>query len=226
MIDLTPLAGRVVVSCQARPDNPLHGPQFMSAMAIAAERGGAAAIRAEGVADISAIRAATSIPIIGIRKFLDGRQVYITPTFDAAREIVAVGADVVAIDATLRDRAGGPSASELIRRIRDELDVRVMADVDDLRSGEAAAAAGADLVATTLAGYTGESVPRDVDLKLITRLDAAIDVPVVAEGRIWTTDDVRASFEAGAWAVVVGTAVTNPQRITARLAEAAPGSRR
>lgn len=223
MIDLTVLGGGVLVSCQARPDNALHGSAFMSAMAVAAERGGAAGIRAEGVDDISAIRAVTQLPIIGIRKFLDGRAVYITPTFEAAAEIVEAGADIVALDATLRDRNGGPSASELIGRIRSELGVRVMADVDDLRSAESAVEAGADIVATTLAGYTESVTPKEPDLELVAQLSQKLAVPVVAEGRIWTPDDVQEAFKTGAWAVVVGTAVTNPQRITARLVAGAQG---
>jgi N-acylglucosamine-6-phosphate 2-epimerase len=222
MIDLNSLAGGLIVSCQARADNPLHGPVFMSAMAVSAERGGAVGIRAEGTADVSAIRSAVGLPIIGIRKILDGRPVYITPTFETAEEIVAAGADVVAVDATDRTREGGVSAGELIRRIRAELGVRVMADVDDLRSGVAAAEAGADLVATTLSGYTGEVTPREPDFDLIVSLAEAVSVPVVAEGRLWTEVDARAAFEAGAWAVVVGTAITNPTRITARFAAITP----
>lgn len=222
MIDLDGLAGGLIVSCQARDDNPLHGPAFMRAMAIAAELGGAVGIRAQGVADVAAIRSAVRLPIIGIRKILDGRPVYITPTFETAAEIVAAGADIVALDATSREREGGVSAPDLIRRIRQELGVRVMADVDDLPSGIAAADAGADLVATTLSGYTSGVTPRDPDLGLITSLSKSIGGPVIAEGRLWTEEDVRAAFGAGAWAVVVGTAITNPTRITARFVAGTP----
>jgi putative N-acetylmannosamine-6-phosphate epimerase len=219
------MAGGVIVSCQARPDNPLHGPIFMAAMAVAAEQGGAVGIRAEGAADIAAIRAAVPLPILGIRKILDGRPAYITPTFDTAREVRDAGADLLALDASLRDRAGGPTPAELIAFTHDELGLPVMADCDDLASAEAAAAAGADIVSTTLAGYTGGPVPREPDLDLIARMVRAVDVPVVAEGRLWTPEDVSAAFHAGAWAVVVGTAVTNPMRITARLVDATPARR-
>lgn len=227
MIELSSLAGGLIVSCQARSDNPLHGAAFMQAMAVSAERGGAVGIRAEGTADITAIHSTVGLPIIGIRKILDGRQVYITPTFESAKAIVTAGADIVAVDATNRVREGGVSATELIRRIRTELNVRVMADVDDNQSGVAAAKAGADLVATTLSGYTRGVTPRGPDLDLIASLAAAVSVPVIAEGRLWTGNDVRAAFDAGAWAVVVGTAITNPTKITARLAAATlRGSRR
>lgn len=219
------LAGGVLVSCQARVDNPLNGPVHMAAAAVAAVRGGAVGIRAEGAADIAAIRGAVAVPIVGLRKILDGREVYITPTFDAAREVAAAGADILALDATLRDREGGPSAAELIRFVREELGLPVMADCDSLASAEAAVAAGANLLATTLAGYTGADAGAVTvrganpgpDLGLVSDLAAQLPVPVIAEGRIWTPEDVTAAFAAGAWAVVVGTAVTNPMRITERL---------
>ncbi|MCL4722376.1 MAG: putative N-acetylmannosamine-6-phosphate 2-epimerase [Gammaproteobacteria bacterium] len=191
-------------------------------MARAAELAGAVGIRAEGARDIAAIRAAVELPIIGIRKILDGRPVYITPDLDLAAEVVRAGADIVAVDATLRPR-GGPEPGELIGRIRAELQVPVMADIDGVAAAEAAAAAGADLVATTLSGYTGGPVPPEPDYRLIAELAGRLEVPVVAEGRLWTPEDVARAFEAGAWAVVVGTAVTNPMRITARLVAAAKG---
>lgn len=222
MIDLNHLAGGLIVSCQARVDNPLHGPTFMSAMAVSAELGGAVGIRAEGVADIESIRSAVGLPIIGIRKILDGRAVYITPTFETAQEIVAAGADIVAIDATDRAREGGVSAAELIRRIRGELGVRVMADIDDLQSGAKAAKAGADLVATTLSGYTSGVTPREPDLGLITSLVDVVGVPVIAEGRLWTENDIRGAFDAGAWAVVIGSSITNPTKITERFVAVTP----
>lgn len=222
MIDLNSLAGGLIVSCQARPDNPLHGPVFMRVMADAAERGGAVGIRAEGVADISAIRSTVQLPIIGIRKVLDGREVYITPTYETAKEISSAGADIVAIDATDRPREGGVSAAELIKRIRGELDIRVMADIDNIQNALVAIKAGADLVATTLSGYTMGTTPRGPDLDLVASLADSANVPVIAEGRLWTEDDIHAAFQAGAWAVVVGTAITNPTKITARLATASP----
>lgn len=224
-LDLAALDGGIVVSCQARADNPLHGPSHMTAMARAAVLGGAVGIRAQGADDIAAIHDAVEVPIIGIHKILDGREVYITPTFEVAAEVAAAGADIVALDATDREREGGP-APALIRRIREELGVPVMADVDDLASGLAAADAGAELVATTLSGYTGGPVPPEPDLRLIEELAAAVAVPVVAEGRIARPEDVRRAFSAGASIVVVGTAITNPWRITERFVRAAPGARR
>ena len=142
----------LIVSCQARADNPLHGPHFMQAMALAARDGGAVAIRANGPADIAAVRAA-GLPVIGINKvFADPYPVYITPDFLAAAAVVAAGATIVALDCTARPRDGEPPAV-LVRRIRDELGAEVFADVSSLDEALAAADWGAHYVATTLAGY-------------------------------------------------------------------------
>jgi len=218
--------GSLVVSCQARPDNPLHGPQFMAAMARAAEAGGASAIRANGPADIAAIRAAVALPIIGILKRDDpGSPVSITPDFAAARAVVDAGADIVALDATDRPR-NGEALDVLIPRIRTELCREVMADVATLAEGLAAARLGAAYVASTLSGYTGQTPPPDEpDLDLVRDLAGSLsglDAAVVAEGRYATPADVTRAFECGVHAVVVGTAITNPREITRRFAAAAP----
>jgi N-acylglucosamine-6-phosphate 2-epimerase len=217
---IIPLPRRsIVVSCQAREDNPLHGPVFMAAMARAAEQGGASGIRANGALDIAAIRAATSLPIIGIlKRETPGCPVYITPGFADAEGIARAGADIIAVDATPRRRDGEP-VQDLIRMIHDRLGKPVMADVSTLAEGMTAAAAGADLVATTLAGYTVETAAGRADgpdFQLLEGLIGAIDVPVVAEGRFWTPEQVREAFRLGAHAVVIGTAITNPMAITRR----------
>lgn len=218
------LAG-LIVSCQARVDNPLHGPVHMAAMARAAEAGGAAGLRANGADDVAAIRAASTLPIIGIAKrWTDGFEVYITPSFADASAIAAAGADWIALDATPRRRDGEPVAA-LIARIRRELGRPVFADVSTVEEGVAAARAGADAVATTLAGYTPHSRKTSgPDFELIRELVAAIAVPVVAEGRFWSPDEVAQAFALGARAVVVGTAITNPREITRRFARAVPGA--
>jgi N-acylglucosamine-6-phosphate 2-epimerase len=214
-------AKSLAVSCQARADNPLHGPVFMAAMAEAAEQGGAKALRANGPADISAIRAVSDLPIIGILKRWDERfPVYITPDFESAFLIAAAGADIIALDATARPRDGEP-LDELIARIRDELGKPVFADVATLEEGLRAARLGADYVATTLSGYTAETAARKTegpDIALVRALAEAVSVPVVAEGRFERPDQLDAAFTAGAHAVVVGTAITNPREITRRFA--------
>jgi putative N-acetylmannosamine-6-phosphate epimerase len=211
----------LAVSCQARADNPLHGPVFMAAMAQAAQQGGALALRANGPADIAAIRAVSRLPIIGILKRWDDRfPVYITPDFASAQAIAAAGADIIALDATERPRDGEP-LDRLIARIRDELGKPVFADCATLEDGVRAAALGASYIATTLSGYTPETEARKAlgpDIALIEALAKAVSVPIVAEGRFEQPEQLETAFKAGAHAVVVGTAITNPREITRRFA--------
>jgi len=211
----------LAVSCQARADNPLHGPAFMAAMAQAADQGGALALRANGPADIAAIRAVSRLPIIGILKRWDDRfPVYITPDFASAQAIAAAGADIIALDATDRPRDGEP-LDRLIARIRDELGKPVFADCATLEDGVRAAALGASYIATTLSGYTPDTEARKAlgpDIALIEALAKAVSVPIVAEGRFEQPEQLELAFAAGAHAVVVGTAITNPREITRRFA--------
>lgn len=208
--------GGLIVSCQAPADSPLHGPVFMAAMARAAEQAGAIAIRAEGVADVAAIRAAVKLPIIGIRKRPHPDfEVVITPGLADVAELLAAGADMVALDATPRARDGEP-LPELVQGIKARWNCAVMADVATSEQGARAAALGCDVVATTLSGYTADSPRMDgPDLDLVARLATRLRVPVVAEGRFTTPEEVRRARALGARAVVVGTAITNP-RDTAR----------
>ncbi len=215
----------LVVSCQAREDNPLHGSVHMSAMARAAEQGGAIAIRANGAADIAAIRAATSLPVIGIAKRRTaGFDVEITPSLADARQIAAAGAAMLAIDATPRAR-DGETLAQLFACITRELGLPIMADVATLAEGEAAARLGCAVVATTLSGYTPDS-PRleGPDFELLAQLVARVAVPVIAEGRFSTPDELARAFAIGARAVVIGTAITNPREITRRFAAAVPSA--
>lgn len=216
--------GALVVSCQARTDNPLHGPVHMAAMALAAQAGGAAALRANGADDIAAIRACCALPLIGIDKVWDDRfPVYITPGFAHAERVARAGADIVGLDATGRPRDGEP-VERLVARIRDELRREVFADISSVAEGRAAAAWGATYVATTLSGYTEDTAHRrgpGPDLDLLAALAAELSVPVVAEGRFDTPELVAEAFRRGAHAVVVGTAITNPREITRKFARAA-----
>ncbi|HEV7346442.1 MAG TPA: putative N-acetylmannosamine-6-phosphate 2-epimerase [Devosia sp.] len=209
------LARGLIVSCQARSDNPLHGPLFMGAMAQAARDGGAVAIRANGPADVRAVSAA-GLPVIGIHKvFSSDHPVYITPDIASAEAIVAAGAAIVALDCTQRPRRGEPAAV-VARRVLD-LRAEVFADVSNAEEGLAAADFGATYVATTLSGYTAATEPRPAgpDLALLETLVSRLAVPVIAEGRYNTPALVRRAFDAGAHAVVVGTMITNPREITA-----------
>jgi N-acylglucosamine-6-phosphate 2-epimerase len=218
------LRGGLIVSCQAGEESPVHGPRFMAAFARAAELGGAVGLRVDGAADVRACRRATGLPIIGINKVRTAEwPVYITPSVAAARVVVRAGAEVVALDATHRPRSSGLSPEELIRLIKDQLGCLVMADVDSLKEGLLAAQAGADLVATTMAGYTPARPAIDgPDLALVCELARRVTTPVICEGRIRHPADLAAAFAAGAHAVVVGTAITNPIAITRAFALATP----
>ncbi len=221
---LESLRGGLIVSCQARSGNPMNGPRFMAAFAQAAEMAGAVGVRANGAADMRAICRVSSLPIIGINKLRDPRwPVYITPTVAAARQVTRAGASIIAVDATHRPRRGGLSPEELVRAIKKELGCLVMADIDSLEEGVAAANAGADLVATTMAGYTEARPPTNgPDLDLVRKLASYLRVPVICEGRIHNPEDVTAAFAAGAYAVVVGTTITNPIAIAQTFVRATP----
>ena len=211
------LRGGLIVSCQALAGNALRSSHAMALMARAAMQGGAAAIRANGVEDITAIKEkVTNIPIIGLNKEAASAEIpYITPTFEHARAVAEAGADIIALDATARPRPGNVSAAELIRRVKTELKIPVMADIAVFEEGVAAAEAGADLISTTLSGYTANSpkIPGP-DLNLVKRLTAAVPTPVVAEGRYHNPDELTAAFRCGAFAAVIGKMITNPEFIT------------
>jgi N-acylglucosamine-6-phosphate 2-epimerase len=221
------LHGRLIVSCQALPGSPLRDPAIIAALAQCAERGGAGGVRIDGPEDVAATRRAVAVPIIGLYKVRGESPIYITPTLDTARAVARAGADIVAVQATRERNAAGDSLAALIAGVHKECRVPVMADVSTLEEGIAAEAAGADLVATTMAGYTPHS--RQIagpDLALVRDLAGRVSVPIVAEGRIRTPDDAVEAFGAGAWAVVVGRAITMPESITegfVRAAAAAQG---
>jgi N-acylglucosamine-6-phosphate 2-epimerase len=214
----------LVVSCQAYPGEAMRTPDTMTRVAQAAARGGAVGIRAQGLDDIAAIRAVVDLPLIGLWK--DGEdEVFITPTLDHALAVARAGAHVVAIDGTSRPRPDGLSLAETITGIHDGSGALVMADCSTFDEAVAAAASGADVVGTTLAGYTAyTSKGEGPDLELVARLAATLDVPVVAEGRIHSPAQAAAAVSAGAWAVVVGTAITHPTTITGWFATAVTGA--
>ncbi|MBO3130371.1 N-acetylmannosamine-6-phosphate 2-epimerase [Dermatophilus congolensis] len=210
------MRGGLVVSCQAYPGDPLRHPETMAQMAAAVEHGGAVAVRAQGIADVAAVKGRTTVPVIGIWKA--GEQgVFITPTLRHARAVALAGADVIALDGTRRPRPDGLTLAETITRFKEEFDLPVMADCGCLADGLAAAEAGADLIGTTLCGYTGERPRSDgPDLETIEQLVHHLDGarPVVAEGRIHTPAQARQALDLGAHSVVVGTAITHPTSIT------------
>ena len=215
----------LIVSCQAAPDEPLFGTEFMVGMARAAVEGGAVGIRANGPESIAAIRKAVALPIIGLYKFdLPGFEVRITPTINHAKEIAAAGADLIALDATARSHPDGIATADFIARVRAATQRPVMADVSTVAEGLAAAEASAEVVGTTLSGYTSYSRPGpgpDFDLiRELAPLLHARGVLLIAEGRIATPEQAAQALDLGADAVVVGGAITRPQWITRRFVEA------
>jgi N-acylglucosamine-6-phosphate 2-epimerase len=188
----------------------------MVAMAKAAQIGGAIGIRANGIADVSAIKKAIDLPVIGINKRLTpGFDVFITPALSDALAVWQAGADIIAIDGTRRPRPDDLTLAETIRELHAK-GVAVMADISTFEEGMHAAEAGADIVSTTLSGYTPYSKQsNEPDLSLVSQLATQLSVPVVAEGRIKTPREAARAIEAGAYFVVVGSAITRPQWITA-----------
>jgi N-acylglucosamine-6-phosphate 2-epimerase len=213
---LAQIKGGLVVSCQALENEPLHGSSIMAAMARAAMQGGAVGIRANSPEDVAAIRAAVSLPIIGLYKdAVSGYEVYITPTLRHAVEIAQAGADIIALDATFRPHPDGLDAAGLIQAVKEATGKLVLADVATYEEGLAASQAGADAVSTTLSGYTAGSPKQSgPDFDLLRQLAAALTIPIIAEGRISTPDQAAQALELGAFAVVVGGAITRPQWIT------------
>lgn len=219
---LTKILGGLIVSCQAEHGSPLDSPEVFAAMAAAAEEGGATAIRANLPRNIAAIRERVTIPIIGIYKKVHvGYDVYITPTFEEARAVAEAGADIIAIDATARPRPEGETLERLIDRIHRELRLPVMADIATLQEAERAAELGADLIATTLCGYTAETIDWDVpNRQLIEGIARRVAIPLLVEGRVHTPQMARQVREWGAQAVVVGTAITDITWVTRQYREA------
>ncbi len=207
------LEGKLIASCQASYGDTFRDPLLIARLAQAALAGGAVAIRADGPEDIRAIRSITAAPIIGIQKVrqADGR-VLITGSLEGARELVEAGANMVALDATERGRSFG--ALTRIHRIQRELGVPVLADISNAEEALAAAEAGAVFVLSTLRGYTdATSHIKAFEPHFIEELCRACPVPVIAEGRIHSPEEARQAISAGAYAVVVGTAITRPTEI-------------
>ena len=211
------LKHQLIVACHYSPDEPLHEVSTTVAIARAVAASGAAGIRTGGVQEIQAIRKEIDLPIIGFDKmeWPDYSVVRVTPSFESAKRIIEAGADILAMEATGRMRTSGISDEDLIKKIHQELGVPVVADISTLDEGLAAAKAGADLVATTLAGYTPQSKKSSVfDFELLHDLIQHSPVPVIAEGHISSPEIAAQAIQMGAFAVVVGSAITRPHKIT------------
>ena len=213
---LLQLQGKLIVSCQADEGDAFYG--LMDRFAQAAVAGGAAGIRANGPRDVRAIRSAVALPMIGIQKALhtDGK-ILITPSFESAQALVEAGADMIALDCTRRGQQSG--ALERLQRVK-ELHVPVLADIATIEEAQQAAEAGADAVLSTMRGYTDDTA--DVlrfDPRFIEHLVRAVQIPVIAEGRVDTPSLARAAIRAGAFSVVVGTVITRPHSVVRTFAD-------
>lgn len=207
--------GRLVVSCQAYPGEAMRDPRTMAQVAQQAVRGGAAAIRVQGIEDIRETAKVIDVPLIGLWK--DGTEgVFITPTLRHALACAEAGADIVAIDATSRPRPDGSTFADIVAGLRaTHPDVLVMADCGSLQDCIEAEAAGADVIGTTLAGYSGDRPRTDgPDLELAREVLEACSRPVVVEGRVHTVAQAAEVMALGVHAVCVGTAITHPSTIT------------
>lgn len=211
----------VIVSVQAMPNEPLYAENCMLAMMKSVINGGAGALRVAGVRDVANAKRHFKVPVIGITKPQVIPQnykelVYITPTVKDVLDLVKSGADIIAFDGTQRKRPNNEKLTDLIKYIH--INKRIaMADISTIDEGLKAAQAGADILSTTLAGYTMESLssPSDSpDFELLKQLVIQANVPVILEGRIWTPQQVDKAFELGAHSVVIGSAITRPQLIT------------
>ncbi len=221
--------GGLIVSCQAPANSPLAKPEIIAAFARAAERNGAVGVRIDSPANICAVKKIVEIPILGIYKIIsDASEVYITPTFEAARKISEAGADFIALDATLRPRPGGEKLEDLVGRIRAELKKTLTADVATFEEGiNAAENLGFDAIFTTLSGYTNETKHlAEPDFDLIEKLAARVSVPVVCEGRLSSAADVKRAFDGGAFAVVVGSAITGVEQLVQNFVSATPSNKK
>lgn len=216
---LSKIKGGLIVSCQALEDEPLHSSYIMAKMASAAKQGGAVGIRSNSYEDIKAIKNEIDLPVIGLvkRNYSDS-QIYITPTLREVDEIVNSGADIVAIDATDRVRPGNINVERFFSDIKEKYpDIILMADISNYDEGVKAGELGFDLISTTLSGYTDYTESeKGPNFELIEALIRDLKTPIIAEGRIWTPEQLEKSMKLGAFAVVIGTAITRPREITKR----------
>lgn len=222
---LEQIKGKLVVSCQALENEPLHSPFIMAKMALAAAEGGAAGIRANSVVDIEAIRQQVALPVIGlIKRDYPDSEVFITPTLREVEELVAAAPEMIALDATQRPRPGGETLAQLVAGIRARWPaLLLMADIASVEEALIAEELGFDCVGTTLYGYTPQTKRHTLpesDFALLRAVLAAVAVPVIAEGNVDTPERAARCLALGAHAVVVGGAITRPQQITRRFTDA------
>ena len=219
------LKGKIIVSCQAVPGEPLYVEEksIMYLMARAAKQAGTPAIRTSSIRDVIAIKEETGLPVIGLIKIkYEGFESYITPTMKEVDELAAAGSYVIAFDCTAQKRGDGKTIDEFIAEVRKKYpDAILMADISTYEEGINAWKLGVDMVGTTMSGYTAHSPKTDgPDYELVKRLSAEVDIPVIGEGRVHSPEQAVEMLNAGAFAVVVGGAITRPLEIAQRFIKA------
>ena len=217
---LESIKGKLIVSCQALEDEPLHSSFIMGRMAYAAYIGGAGGIRANTVEDIKEIKKNVSLPIIGIIKKVYGDcNVYITPTTKEVEDLVNEGVHIIAIDATKRERPDKKDLKDFINEVKEKYPNQLfMADISSVDEALYAEEIGFDIVGTTLVGYT-EYTKNYKALEELEQVLKAVKIPVIAEGNIDTPLKAKKALELGAFAIVVGGAITRPQQITKKFVD-------
>ncbi len=222
------LRGRLIVSCQALPEEPLHSSFIMGRMALAAREGGAAGIRANTPEDIREIKSMVDLPVIGIikRNYADS-DVYITPTMAEIDELTEAEPEIIAVDATVSGRPGGMSLDDFVAQIRRKYPRQLlMADCSTIEEAVHADRLGFDFIGTTLVGYTEQSAGSRIeadDFYILREILKRVGHRVIAEGNIDTPKKARRVIELGAYSVVVGSAITRPQLITKAFAQELEG---
>ncbi|MEY3185338.1 MAG: hypothetical protein RIR58_74 [Actinomycetota bacterium] len=210
-----PLKRGLIVSCQVPDGTPIDTPEFIAAQARTVLQAGAIGIRAQGVANVKAVAEAVSVPIIGlIKRYSESTLIHITPEIEDVLDLEQAGANIVAIDATGRLRENGVSFPAFMEELRRRTDVAILADVDTVEAAIQAEALGCDAIATTLSGYTEAPAPKLPNIKLISDITQRVKIPVIAEGGFSKPEHVMQAFQAGAWSVCIGTAITNPYLLT------------
>ncbi|HEY5561075.1 MAG TPA: N-acetylmannosamine-6-phosphate 2-epimerase [Clostridiaceae bacterium] len=215
------IKGGLIVSCQALEDEPLHSPDIMMRMAKAAQIGGAIGIRANSPVDCTKIKQNVDLPIIAIYKKVYGTSnVYITPTIEEVKQLVTMNPEIIAVDATNRNRPNGKTLESFFKEIKQIYNGLIMADISNFEEGIEAERIGFDIVSTTLSGYTDYTLDRPKpDMELIKSLKDVLNIPIIAEGNIDSPNNAKKCLGSGAWAVVVGGAITRPQLITKKFVD-------
>ena len=219
------IKGKLIISCQAVKGEPLYVEEksIMYLMARAAKQAGTPAIRTSSIRDVIAIKEETGLPVIGLVKVkYEGFESYITPTMKEVDDLVAAGSDVIALDCTNQKRGDGKTVSEFITEVRTKYpDAILMADISTYEEGVNAWKLGVDIVGTTMSGYTSYTTKTEgPDFELIKKLVETVDIPVIGEGRVHYPVQAVEVLNAGAFAVVVGGAITRPLEIAQRFIKA------